>query len=57
MSDVRIKITYPKKYLKIQEKRQAYLKLFAEVEKARNEYKDEKGDYFKSRIIKGQKIQ
>ena len=49
--DVNIKITEPK-HEEIQAKRQAWLKLRAESDKALAEYKEEKGNYYKEGRIK-----
>lgn len=54
--DIRIKITYSKKRLLIATKREIYLKLRAEMKMALKEYKEEKGDYFKLRLEKGQQL-
>jgi hypothetical protein len=55
--DLRIKLTYPEKYLEIIKKRGRYLLLRAQMEKALQEYKNEKGDYFKLRLEEGKKLQ
>ena len=53
---IRVKLSLPEKQKLILEKRNNYLKLRSEMLKAFNEYKIEKGDYFKLRLEKGQKI-
>lgn len=55
--DMRVRLEYPEKYQKIQEKRKNYVKALAEMKKLYAEYKDEKGTYFIDRIKKGQKVQ
>ena len=55
--DTRIRLTYPEKYCKIIKEREKYLLLRTEMEKQLQKYKEEKGDYFKLRLINGQKLQ
>ena len=55
--DMRVKLDYPEKYNKIQEKRQKYVKALEAMKKVYAEYKEEKGTYFLDRIEKGQKVQ
>jgi hypothetical protein len=56
MSDIRIRLSIPEKQKLILEKRNNYLKLRDEMLKALSEYKTEKGDYFKLRLLEGKKI-
>lgn len=55
-SDIRVKLSLPEKQNLIAEKRNNYLKMRNEMLKAFNDYKVEKGDYFKLRLEKGQNI-
>jgi hypothetical protein len=55
--DLRIRLTYPEKYLEIMRYRGKYLLLRAQMEVALAAYKEEKGDYFKLRLIEGKKLQ
>ena len=55
--DMRVRLDYPEKYHKIQEKRQKYVKALAEMKKLYADYKEEKGDYFKLRLAEGKKVQ
>jgi hypothetical protein len=54
--DTRIEIKQPQKYLDIMEKRAYFVKKRNEMEEALAAYKKEKGNYFKLRIERGQKI-
>ena len=54
--DTRVTIKQPQKYLDIMEKRAYFVKKRKEMEKALDAYKAEKGNYFKLRLERGQKI-
>ena len=56
-SDVRISIIYSEKQLQIIKKREKYVKARNEMMKLYNDYKQEKGDFYKKRLINNQKIQ
>ena len=54
--DTRVSIKQPQKYLDIMEKRKYFVKKRKEMEEALAAYKAEKGNYFKLRLERGQKI-
>jgi len=56
-SSIRISLNYPEKQLKIIEMRKKYVEARNAAIKAYQEYKTEKGDYYKIRLSKKQKIQ
>jgi len=55
--DTRVSIKQPQKYLDIMDKRAYFVKKRNEMEEALAAYKKEKGNYFKIRLERGQKIQ
>jgi hypothetical protein len=54
--DTRVTIKHPQKYLDIMEKRKYFVKKRKEMEEALAAYKEEKGNYFKDRLERGQNI-
>jgi len=56
-SDTRIGVIFGKKQLEIIERRKKFVAARNEMIKMRNEYHNEKADFYKLRIVKGQKIQ
>ena len=55
-SDIKISINYPEKQLEIMKKRKKYIKALNEMKILYNDYKQEKGNYFKLRLKNNQKI-
>jgi hypothetical protein len=55
-SDTRYKILKSEKQLKIEEKRKKYREALEILKKTHANYKEEKGDFYKSRLAKSQKI-
>ena len=56
-SDTRISVIYGNKQLEIIEKRKKFVAARNEMLKMRGEYLDEKSDFYKLRIVNGQKLQ
>ena len=56
-SDTRIGVIYGKKQLEIIEKRKNFVAARNEMIKMRGEYLNEKSDFYKLRIVNGQKLQ
>ena len=55
-SESRVRVIKSAKQLAIEEKRKAYREALAKVKAAYVDYKDEKGDFFKIRLSKGQEV-